>query len=78
KGMTETPEVATKSSKKKVLIIDDTPENLTVLGNVLNPFYHVTVANSGARGLAAAASFPHPELILLDVMMPEMDGYEVL
>ena len=64
--------------KKTVLVVDDTPENLTILGNVLSPIYRVKVANSGPRGLSAAQSPPHPEVILLDVMMPEMDGYEVL
>ena len=61
-----------------VLVVDDTPENLTILGEVLQPEYRVRVANSGVRALRAAASEPRPDLILLDIMMPEMDGYAVL
>ena len=61
-----------------VLIVDDQPENLTILGDLLEAEWNVRVANSGARALKVAASLPCPNLILLDVMMPEMDGYEVL
>lgn len=61
-----------------LLLVDDMPENLTVLGEILMPHYRVRVANSGLRALATAVSEPRPDLILLDVMMPEMDGYEVL
>ncbi len=61
-----------------MLLVDDTPENLTVFGEILMPYYRVRVANSGARALAAVVSGPRPDLILLDVMMPEMDGYEVI
>lgn len=42
------------------------------------PHYQVRVANSGLKALAAAAAEPRPDLILLDVMMPEMDGYQVI
>ena len=61
-----------------ILIVDDNPENLTVLGELLQPEYSVRVANSGVRALRLARLKPQPGLILLDVMMPEMDGYEVL
>ncbi|MBS1188272.1 MAG: two-component system response regulator [Rhodocyclaceae bacterium] len=61
-----------------LLIVDDTPENLTVLGELLQPTYRVRAANSGQRALQIAASDPQPDLILLDVMMPDMDGYAVL
>ena len=61
-----------------VLVVDDTKENLTVIGQLLRPHYHVRVANSGARALQAVGVAPRPDLILLDVMMPDMDGYEVL
>ena len=64
--------------KQTVLIVDDTPENLTVLGSMLHPQYRVRVANSGLRALQVAASEPRPDLILLDVMMPGMDGYAVI
>ena len=61
-----------------VLIVDDTPQNLTVLGELLKPVYRIRAANSGERALRAAATEPRPDIILLDIMMPEMDGYEVL
>ena len=62
-----------------LLIIDDSPINLTVLGELLQGAgYRVKVANSGTTGLLLAAQEPMPSLILLDVMMPVMDGHEVL
>lgn len=64
-------------TRQTVLIVDDTPQNLTVLGELLQPLYRVRAANSGERALRAVESQP-PDLVLLDVMMPEMDGYEVL
>lgn len=68
----------TTEAQHTILVIDDTKENLTVIGELLQPFYRVRVANSGIRGLKAATSEPRPDLILLDVMMPEMDGYAVI
>ena len=65
-------------SDKTILVVDDTGENLTVIGGLLQPFFRVRVANSGMRALKVARSDPRPDLILLDVMMPEMDGYAVL
>jgi putative two-component system response regulator len=61
-----------------VLIVDDTPQNLTILGELLQPLYQVRVANSGERALRIVGSTPRPDIILLDVMMPGMDGYAVL
>ena len=62
-----------------VLIVDDVPENLAMLGELLrDAHYQVRVANSGRAALRLAAQQPRPDLILLDVMMPEMDGYQVL
>jgi len=72
------PKAATSGSLATILIVDDTPENLTVLGELLQPQYLIKVANSGPRALQVAAKPPYPDLILLDVMMPEMDGYAVL
>ena len=69
-----TPGVATP---KTILIVDDTPENLRVLLELLKrQGYKVRAVPSGKLALQAAASEP-PDLILLDIMMPEMDGYEV-
>lgn len=61
-----------------LLIVDDEPANLAVLSQVLQPTYRVRAANSGAQALRAARTAPRPDLILLDVMMPGMDGHAVL
>ncbi len=61
-----------------ILIVDDAPENLFVLSELLQPHYRVLAANNGERGLRVASSKPCPDLILLDVMMPGMNGYQVL
>ncbi|WP_028534818.1 response regulator [Paludibacterium yongneupense] len=60
-----------------LLLVDDSPENLTILGELLRPHYRVRAATSGERALRIAAALPHPDLILLDVMMPGLDGYQV-
>lgn len=64
--------------QQTVLIVDDNPENLTVLGELLCERYRVRAAPSGARALQLAEQQPLPDLILLDIMMPGMNGYEVL
>ncbi len=60
-----------------VLVIDDTPSNLALANAILADTYDLKVANSGVRGLAIAQTAPVPNLILLDMMMPGMDGLEV-
>ncbi|MBF0097583.1 MAG: two-component system response regulator [Magnetococcales bacterium] len=64
------------TTRQTILIVDDTPANVTLLANLLRESYRVKVANNGFRALELAKSAP-PDLILLDIMMPEMDGYEV-
>ncbi len=66
------------SDRRTILVVDDTPENLILLGDILQPYYRVRVANSGSRALVLATSKDKPDLILLDVMMPDMDGYQVI
>lgn len=61
-----------------ILIVDDEPLFLNALGELLRPHYHVRVATSGERALAALSNKPRPDLILLDVMMQKMDGFEVM
>ena len=70
--------VTTGETVTTILVVDDEPENLSLLSHLLRPFYQVRAANSGENALRAATSEPRPDLILLDIMMPEMDGYEVL
>ena len=67
----------TKPERDRILIVDDTPENILLLAETLKQTYQVQVANNGPRSIAIAQREPQPDLILLDVMMPEMDGYEV-
>jgi len=64
-------------SKGKILIVDDLPANIKVLSELLRPDYEVSAAIRGAEGLELAGRYPQPDLILLDIMMPEMDGYAV-
>lgn len=60
-----------------VLVVDDTPDNLKVMSGLLKDLYRVKIANGGEKALAIAAAAPQPDLILLDIMMPEVDGLEV-
>jgi putative two-component system response regulator len=60
-----------------VLIVDDSPENLIVLSEILKPFYKVKVATGGTKALNLIASGDIPDLILLDIMMPDISGYDV-
>lgn len=64
-------------AKKTILIVDDTPINLGVISGALQGSFNTKVATNGEKALAIASGAEKPDLILLDVMMPEMDGYEV-
>jgi CheY-like chemotaxis protein len=69
--------MGTRHRKGNILIVDDTPENLTVLRQMLSAHgYRVRTALSGKIALKSIQADP-PDLILLDILMPEMDGYEV-
>ena len=61
-----------------MLVVDDDAENLAILGRLLRPHYNVLVAATGKRALQIVTGAPKPDLILLDVLMPGMDGYAVL
>jgi signal transduction histidine kinase len=64
-------------NKQTILVVDDVSENIDVLRAVLHPKYKVKVALNGERALKIAVSSPRPDMILLDIMMPGMNGYEV-
>ena len=63
--------------KPLILIVDDTPTNVQVLAEILRADYRIKVAGSGKAAFEVIAGHGTPDLILLDVMMPELDGYEV-
>ncbi len=63
--------------QQTILIVDDTPENIDILKNILHDTYKIKAAVNGERALKVAQSDPKPDMILLDIMMPDMDGYEV-
>lgn len=66
------------ADKATLLLVDDESINLSVFGQLLSPHYQVLVATSGQRAMQLAGGTPKPDLILLDVMMPDMDGYQVI
>lgn len=66
-----------QTDKPRILVVDDTPDNLTLMSALLKDPYRVQLANGGERALKLAADSP-PDLILLDIMMPGIDGYQVL
>ena len=63
--------------KPTILVVDDAPESIDVLVGILQPEYRVKVAPNGEQALRIAASGDPPDLILLDVIMPGLSGYEV-
>ena len=68
-------EISTEPAR--VLVVDDLPSNIDVIRGILKDHYKVQVATSGKKALAIVNTFPTPDVILLDIMMPEMDGLEV-
>ena len=65
------------AKKSLVLIVDDVGTNIDVLKGILHENYDVKFALNGKTAIEIASKEPHPDIILLDVMMPEMNGYEV-
>jgi len=65
------------TKKATILVVDDTPDNLILMNSLLKEDYKVKIANDGEKALRIAMSESPPDLILLDIMMPVMDGYEV-
>ena len=77
--MTASAHGATDTGEERdtVLVIDDSPQILGIVNELLKRDYRLMAANSGEKGLRLAAGEPKPDIILLDIMMPEMDGHEV-
>jgi sigma-B regulation protein RsbU (phosphoserine phosphatase) len=69
--------VTAETDKKTVLVVDDAPANIRIVNEILHDTYKVRVATNGVKGIEMAVGKPCPDLILLDVIMPGMDGYEV-
>jgi phosphoserine phosphatase RsbU/P len=65
------------SELKTVLLVDDEPANIQIVNSILKDTYKTRIATNGPKALELANQAPAPDLILLDVMMPDMDGYEV-
>ena len=63
--------------KETILVVDDTTDNLSLMSNLLKDLYRVQVAPSGERALRIVGGDNLPDLVLLDIMMPGMNGYEV-
>ena len=71
------PNSANPTQKPTILIVDDTPDNLSLMAGLLKGLYRVKVASSGKKAISIVQSDSPPDLILLDIMMPELSGYEV-
>lgn len=71
------PVVSTPDDRATVLVVDDTPENLQLMRGLLRERYRVRLANSGETALELVRQEPRPDLVLLDIMMPGLDGYQV-
>lgn len=74
--MTEPYKQHRQDLRPTILIVDDTPDNIMLLSRLLKDRYNTKVANNGSTALQIAAASPSLDLILLDVMMPGLDGYE--
>ena len=66
-----------QSDRKTILIVDDTPTNIGIISSVLKDSFRTKVATNGEKALVLASADDRPDLILLDITMPGMDGYEV-
>lgn len=72
------PSAADAAGKKRILVVDDDPQNIAVVHSILKSAYTVLAATDGPKALSLTKSDPLPDLIMLDIMMPGMDGYETL
>jgi phosphoserine phosphatase RsbU/P len=69
--------MSSEEEKKLLLVVDDNPSHIHVVHSILKDDYKIRIATTGTKALDLAKIQPQPDLILLDVMMPDMDGYEV-
>src|SRR6516165_7198071 len=76
-GGEEVTVMSNKEEKKLLLVVDDNPSHIHVVHSILKDDYKIRIATNSAKALDLAKVKPLPDLILLDVMMPDMDGYEV-
>ncbi|MDC7224313.1 MAG: response regulator, partial [Spirochaetales bacterium] len=60
-----------------VLIVDDTPDNIKLMSTILRDKYKIKAVNQGSKACRAAQTLPRPDLILLDILMPHVNGYDV-
>lgn len=67
-----------ETTNQTILVVDDSPENIDILVSLLEDDYTVKAATSGEEALKVSFSSPHPDLVLLDIVMEGMDGYEVI
>jgi PleD family two-component response regulator len=74
---TATASLPLKPTRSTILIVDDTADNLHLLSNIFKEDYRVLVINNGKQALEICASDTPPDLVLLDIMMPDMNGFEV-
>lgn len=72
-----TREDVSRNERQKILVVDDNKQNLELLMDLFCNEYKIVAALNGERALKLARATPHPDLILLDIVMPDMDGYEV-
>jgi PleD family two-component response regulator len=68
---------AVRNERPTILVVDDTPDNLHLLSHIFKEEYRVKIAHNGEKALSICHSDTPPDLILLDIMMPDMDGFEV-
>jgi CheY-like chemotaxis protein len=76
--MNTRPLTTHEESIPRILVVDDMPDNLFLMNGLLEDLYDVVQASSGREALEVVMSANPPDLVLLDIMMPDMDGYEVL
>ena len=65
------------SKRAKLLIVDDVPSNIYLFTSILKEDYAIIAATNGEKAIKLAKKHPQPDMILLDIVMPDMDGYEV-